>query len=225
MRPLRFFGIPALLLVLGSAPAFCTTILSFTKGAASGGVIDTSKLNQGDPSTLTNRGFENVGLGSLTISGATDITFNGNFTITGGLLNETANDGFTFGITSVTCVSGGCTAAAATSLSAIGTWFTFSTGALSDSDPTSSLSVGLNNPTSIADASLRNALGFGSAPVSQSITGTFISSGISNPYTLTSNTMQLSITATPEPASMLLAGVGLLGLGLISRRKNLRRAQ
>ncbi len=56
----------------------------------------------------------------------------------------------------------------------------------------------------------------------QTVASLFTNLPIDTPFSATFTATTIPVTTTPEPASMLLMGAGLLGVGLVSRRKSRR---
>lgn len=56
----------------------------------------------------------------------------------------------------------------------------------------------------------------------QTVASLFTNLPIDTPFSATFTATTIPVTTTPEPASMLLMGAGLLGVGLVSRRKTRR---
>lgn len=226
-------------------PGHSAQFLAFSTSA---GTANGSVVISGDSSSETLQSLSNVVFNTLTVSGGNgDAGDNGTWTITGSNLTyNTTTDTFTLNGTLGTCT--GCSngnLGTATPLTAVsGALETFKVASMNyntSANPANantsgfyttlagqaSLTLAFGTPTTLTEASaLLNDLGF---PIANS---TLTSGGVisnaaatgSNPYTFkpTSETLNISLVATPEPVSFVLLGGGLLGLACFGRRRSIR---
>jgi hypothetical protein len=217
MLMLQKILVGAALMGIAAVPGYCTAILSFGVG---GGFTGNIAVNgQGTSQTVASN-FSLSGFNSLSVTGAP--SSNGNYTLTNTSLNyNTATKTLTL-LGAISSLSG---------LSSQTTLLTIvygGSGLLGDTS-NSTLSLNLfNNTTSITESStLLSDLGFTpTSTISTLSSGDKITTGSSTSnsggvynYTASSETLMSNVTATPEPASLVLLGGGLMALGFRFRRR------
>jgi hypothetical protein len=230
-----------------ATPGYSSTFLAFSTspGTAGGTAVVT-----GNTSAETLTSVTGIDYTTLTISGdTTNPADNGTWTLTSTSGSGKATmslSGSTFTLTGEigSCTSGcGAGTPNLTGISGALETFTVSSKAYNTSASTSSNAVAgfftsplpaqnsftlaFGTPTSMTTlASLTNALSF--SGVSSNETSGGISSNTtatgSGPYTFTatSETLNVTLTSTPEPVSFLLVGGGLIGLAFFGRRRSAR---
>jgi hypothetical protein len=217
-------------------PGYSAQFLAFSTNTAGGSVVIS-----GDSSSETLQSLSNVIFNTLNISGGNGYTGdNGSWSITGSNLTyNTTTYTFTLNGTIGTC--SGCSGGNLTGVTgALETFKVASMGYNTGANPgnannsgfyttlagQSSLTLAFGTPTTLTEASaLLTDLGF---PIANS---TLTSGGVisntaatgSNPYTFTptSETLNVTLVATPEPVSCVLLGSGLLGLAWFGRRRSI----
>lgn len=207
-------------LSLGAIPAYSSTLLQFTTTTSGGTVTLDGGAGYNNDVSAINRVLFNrfsINLGSqvaITQTGGTDgLTMSGTkmnpiLSLYGGVASYGIADGTL--LLQISLLS-----------------------ALTNLNGSSTLNVGITSANAVASITgdqtfLDKIFGFAvGTPVT--VTGTINGTGggisggawtANNPVTATSEQFGINLTATPEPVSLLLAGMGLLATGLCLRRKS-----
>jgi len=222
-------------ILITAAPGYSSASLNFTGTGSTGTVTVTGNSNTETLSSLSGAPFTQV-----IISGATTAADNGTW-----LLNSTSltasGSTITLNGTFGSCVAlSGCSGTGLTGITGALETITLAgypysynssspAGSFSTNNPTqTSVNINFGAATSITEIPiLLTDLGL-IGPQAIGLTGGYVNAAgsgtpVGNVFTFGSNFsdgLQLSITATPEPVSFFLLGTGLLGMGLVARRRS-----
>ena len=235
----------ALGLCVTAAPGYCSVVLEF-ETLSSGGTITVNNENQNSTESLSS--FSGVVYNEVQITGATGAASvdNGTWSITGSGLSWT-NGGSGSGTLSLvgtigSCLGGGCSSGNLTGVTGTLESATISFPFKNPEVGSSFYTTGSANPyafnlsfgtgTSISEAAAINGssvnvlslLGLTPSTTNSTITGGgFSGSGTNGTiFTAGSETLDVTVNSTPEPASFFLLGAGLLAIGWSARRRSVR---
>ena len=238
---------PLLGIVLGlcvtAVPGYCSLVLEF-ETLSSGGNITVNNENQNSTESLSS--FSSVVFNEVQISGAANASDNGTWSITGSGLSWT-NGGSGSGTLSLvgtigSCLGGGCGSGNLNGVTGTLESATISFPFKNPEVGSSFYTTGSANPygfnlsfgtgTSISEAAAINGssvnvlslLGLTPSTTNSTITGGGFSGSGSNGTTFTagSETLDVTVSSTPEPASFFLLGAGLLAISWSARRLSVR---
>jgi hypothetical protein len=232
-----------------ATPGYSSTFLAFSAGAGSTGG---TAVVTGNTSAETLTSVTGIFYNTLIISGNANAADDGTWTILdaagdAGSKGTLTLSGNTFTLTGKIGTCSGCGAGTPNLSGISGALETFTvsskaynTGANASSNAVAgffttplpaqnAFTLAFGTPTSITTlASLTSALSFGAGAVASTETSGGIISNTpaagTGPYTFTatSETLNVTLTSTPEPVSFLLVGGGLIGLAFFGRRRTAR---
>jgi hypothetical protein len=227
----------ALGLFVAAVPGYCSVVLEF-ETTTTGGTATVN--NEAQNSTESLSSFSNVTYNEVQISGAANGD-NGTWNISGTGLSW---NGTTLSLVGTigTCAFGGCGSGNLNGVTGtlesatisfpfknpeVGSSF-YTTG----SSPNYSLNLSFGTGTSISEAAANTSgsvniltlLGLTPSTTSSTITGGGFSGSYlsATTFNVGSETLDVTVNSTPEPASFFLLGAGLLAIGWSARRRSVR---